>query len=186
MKTDVHLWLYIAEFFLEWEMFQTKVVEKIKTHILCSITFFFRKSCRLWYNVEKYCTAGQATDDDIIRRMRCACRITKATNTHSQYVIAFPLLQSSHERALVLRYTYIDCVVRVLHLRMVSSKALVTWTSTLSSHEQQKGQMLIKCFVHAWAVRKAVVCIDKYRVMCRITTLRSTTERIFDGCPIRL
>ena len=25
-------------------MFQTKVVEKIKTHILCSVTFFFRKS----------------------------------------------------------------------------------------------------------------------------------------------
>ena len=24
---------YLAQFFLEWEMFQTKVVEKIKTHI---------------------------------------------------------------------------------------------------------------------------------------------------------
>ena len=44
-------------------MFQTKVVEKIKTHILRSTTFF-RKSCRLWDNVEKYCTAGQATDDN--------------------------------------------------------------------------------------------------------------------------
>jgi len=29
------------------ELFQTKVVEKIKTYILCSITFF-RKSCRVW------------------------------------------------------------------------------------------------------------------------------------------
>ena len=28
------------EFCLEWEMFQTKVVDKIKTHILCSITLF--------------------------------------------------------------------------------------------------------------------------------------------------
>jgi len=33
-------------------MFQTKVVEKIKTHILCLLTFS-RKSCRLWDNVEK-------------------------------------------------------------------------------------------------------------------------------------
>jgi len=41
-------------------MFQTKVVEKIKTRILCSVTFFL-KSCRLWDNVEKYCRAGQAT-----------------------------------------------------------------------------------------------------------------------------
>jgi hypothetical protein len=34
MKTYVHLWYYLAEFFLEWEMFQTEVVERIKTHIL--------------------------------------------------------------------------------------------------------------------------------------------------------
>jgi hypothetical protein len=47
MKTNIHLWQYLAHFFLEWEMFQTKVVEKIKTHILCTVTFF-RKSCRLW------------------------------------------------------------------------------------------------------------------------------------------
>jgi len=45
-------------------MFQTKVVEKIKTHILCSVTFF-RKSCRLWEYVEKYCRAEQATDDNM-------------------------------------------------------------------------------------------------------------------------
>ena len=29
------------EFFLELEIFQTKVVEKIKTHILCSVTTVF-------------------------------------------------------------------------------------------------------------------------------------------------
>jgi len=48
-------------------MFQTKVVEKIKTRILCSVTFlfFFRKSCSLWYYVEKYCRASQATDDNM-------------------------------------------------------------------------------------------------------------------------
>jgi len=40
MKTNIHFWSYLAQFFLEWEMFQTKVVEKIKTHVLCSVTFF--------------------------------------------------------------------------------------------------------------------------------------------------
>jgi hypothetical protein len=51
--------------------------------------------------VEKYGTAGQATDDNIIRRMRFACWITKATDTHSEYVIliAFPPQQWLHERA---------------------------------------------------------------------------------------
>jgi len=34
-------WSYRIQLLLEWEMFQTKVVEKIKTHILCYITFFF-------------------------------------------------------------------------------------------------------------------------------------------------
>ena len=57
---------YLEQFFLEWEMFQTKFVQKIKTHILCSITFFFPpESCRLWDNVDIYCTAGHATDDNM-------------------------------------------------------------------------------------------------------------------------
>ena len=60
MKTDIHLWSYLAELFLEWEMFQTEVVEEIKLHILCTI-IVFRKLCRLWDNVGKYSRAGQAT-----------------------------------------------------------------------------------------------------------------------------
>jgi hypothetical protein len=42
--------------------------------------------------VEKYGRARQATDDNITRRMRFACWITKAADTYSQYVIltAFP------------------------------------------------------------------------------------------------
>jgi len=34
-------------------LFETENVEKIKTHILCSITYFPRKSCPLWDNVGK-------------------------------------------------------------------------------------------------------------------------------------
>jgi len=33
-------------------MFEMKVIDKIKTNILCSITFFW-KSHHLWCNVEK-------------------------------------------------------------------------------------------------------------------------------------
>jgi hypothetical protein len=43
-------------------MFQTKFVDTIKTHILCSVVLF-RKSCRLRVNVDKYCRSGQDTDD---------------------------------------------------------------------------------------------------------------------------
>jgi hypothetical protein len=48
---------------------------------------FFRKSCPLWDNMKKYCTAGGATDDNIIRRMRIACWLTKAKNTHLEYLL---------------------------------------------------------------------------------------------------
>jgi len=41
VKTTVHFLSSLTQFFLEWEMFETEAVEKIKTHILFSITFLF-------------------------------------------------------------------------------------------------------------------------------------------------
>jgi hypothetical protein len=51
----------------------------------------------------------------VIRRMRFACWITKATDTHAEYVIliSFPLQQWLYGRASVLGYTYIACIVVV-------------------------------------------------------------------------
>jgi hypothetical protein len=49
---------------------------------------------------ETFCTAGQATNDNIIRRLRFACWITKNTNILSEYVIqtAFPKQEWLRER----------------------------------------------------------------------------------------
>ena len=46
-----------------------------------------------------------------VYRLRIACWISKATNTRSECVIliALPLQQWLHERATLLRYTYIAC-----------------------------------------------------------------------------
>ena len=65
--------------------------------------------------MQKYCTDGQVTDDNIIRRMRTAYWITKATNTQSEYVIgiAVVLQKYLHERVSLLRYTYIACLVQM-------------------------------------------------------------------------
>ena len=72
--------------------------------------------------MEKYGTAGQATDDNIIRRMRFACWITKATDTHTHteylILIAFPRQQWLRERASVLRYAYNACLVSSLSGRL--------------------------------------------------------------------
>jgi hypothetical protein len=64
MKNNIHFWSYLAHFFLEWEMFQKELVEKIKTQILCLISVF-RKLCLLSDGVEKYCRVGKATDDNM-------------------------------------------------------------------------------------------------------------------------
>ena len=59
--------------------------------------------------MEKYRRAGQASNDNIIRRMHFSCTITKATDTYSECVTltAFPLQQWLQEHVLMLRYTYI-------------------------------------------------------------------------------
>jgi hypothetical protein len=64
MKTNQYVWSCVAHFFLEWEMLLTKTEQKIKTRILFSIIFFL-KIIPFWDNVEKYSTAGQATDDNM-------------------------------------------------------------------------------------------------------------------------
>ena len=58
-----------------------------RTTFLFLITSF-RKSCLLSDNLEKYGTASQATDGDIISRTaHFACWIIKATDTYSDYAI---------------------------------------------------------------------------------------------------
>jgi hypothetical protein len=63
--------------------------------------------------VEEYGRAREATDNNIIRRMRIAGWIPKATNTYTEYVIfiVFPLQQRLHLRASILRCT---CTLPVL------------------------------------------------------------------------
>jgi hypothetical protein len=73
--------------------------------------------------VEKYGTAGQATDDNIILRMRFAWRTAKSTDTHSEHVTlsAFPLQQWLRERASKYVYTYIACLVcQEIHTSLAS------------------------------------------------------------------
>jgi hypothetical protein len=87
-------------------MFHTKFAEKIKAHFVF-INLFFSKMCCLSDNVVKYCTAGQTTDDNMAHA-HCVL-----DNSGSEYVtlIALPLQQWIHERALMLRYTYIGWLV---------------------------------------------------------------------------
>jgi len=68
-------------------MFRTKVVEKIKTHILCSATFFLTSfENRVVYEKKWKIILERGMPQMRIWRTRIACWIPKATNTHTQTV----------------------------------------------------------------------------------------------------
>jgi hypothetical protein len=83
-------------FYVQWHFFENRVV--------CEIT---------WKNI-----AVRGRPRMTIWRMRVACWIPKATNTNSEYVILInvPLQQWLQEHALVLRYTYVASLVRILNV----------------------------------------------------------------------
>jgi hypothetical protein len=84
---------------------------------------FLRKSCRLWDNVEKYCTAEVTVDN-------MAHAHSMLDNAHSEYVIliTFPLQQQLQERSSMSRYTYLS-----LRYTYLSWDRIIPWLlSTVS------------------------------------------------------
>ena len=63
-------------------MFQTSCRENQNTHFVFSIFFPENRAIyEMWKNMR------QATDDNVIRRMRIACWIPQAIDMHSEYVL---------------------------------------------------------------------------------------------------
>jgi len=60
-------------------MFETKVVQKITTHVLM-FDLLFLKYHAVCENVEKYCTLGQATDDNMAHER---CTVDKSGCKHT-------------------------------------------------------------------------------------------------------
>jgi hypothetical protein len=96
---------------LRIRIFRRKFEEKIKVHVLRSISFFFfffffnRAAYEImWKNME------EPDRPKMTRHMRIACWITKATHTHththSEYVtlITFPRQQWLYEHTSMLRF----------------------------------------------------------------------------------
>jgi hypothetical protein len=112
-----YTFMIVCHWILRMRNVSDKIVDKIKTHILCSITFW--KSCHLWDNVEKYGWAGQATDE-VIQHEYFACWFTKATDIHSQYVIliGFPWQQWLHEHPSIL-CLYLHCLSYFLPIELL-------------------------------------------------------------------
>ena len=65
---------------LGWKTFQKKDVEKIKTHIFCSVIFFENRAV---YEIMRKIMVQPDRPQVTIWRMRIVCCITNATKTNS-------------------------------------------------------------------------------------------------------
>jgi len=75
----------------------------------------FHKLCHMWDTVQKYGTPGQTTVDNVLWCTCFAHWISKAVDTHPEYVIliAFPLQQSFANTP----YCYVICTLHFFFLR---------------------------------------------------------------------
>ena len=88
-KTYVHFLYSLAELFLKWEVLQGNVVEKIKTRVLCGITFPFENPAICEIMLKNIAELDRPLMT--IWRMRIECWTSKATNSHSMYVTLIAL-----------------------------------------------------------------------------------------------
>ena len=114
MITNVHIWSHATLFLLEWEMLQTKFIEKIKIHFVIINIFFYENRAIysiIWKNIVER-NRPQIT----IWRMRNVCWIPGATDTHSEYLtlIAFPPQQWLRESVPVLYLHCLSCLTFIL------------------------------------------------------------------------
>jgi len=74
--------------------------------------------------MELYGIARQITDDNRVGRMLFACCITKAIDTHSEYVllIAFPWQNCSHDRSPMFLYTTFSVLLLIAITGLRTSK----------------------------------------------------------------
>jgi hypothetical protein len=111
MKINIHFWSHLAQFFLQWEMFQIEVAEKIKTHMLCSVMVL--ENCAIyeiiWKNIVQ-----PGRPQVTIWCGHIMYWIPKAINTHSKYLILFFPCSNGCTNASV---CYITCTLPVLLLQ---------------------------------------------------------------------
>jgi hypothetical protein len=179
MKIDVYLREYLAEFFVEWETFRTRVVEKIQTLILCSTVFSPPKIVQFMrYCGKKKIRYTQTGHTWEYNTAHAHCMLERATDTHSEYVITipFPRQQWLRERASVLRYTYRAVLNRtVMQLSGNKSMSAVqsvsqSWCQFLvGSHSQISSKSVDKHCLdchEASSLTRGQVCTLSAHVIC--------------------
>ena len=118
------------------------------------------------------------------RPMPIACWVTKATGTYTEYVIiiAFPRQQWLYERTLMLRYTYIACLVCI-----VFSVCWICWARRSSldfipaSDKLKFHKLFFACY---WFDRR--VCVLRFCLLHRFCSHFFFEERFLYSCILPL
>jgi hypothetical protein len=161
----------------------------MKTHILCSITFF-RKTPRLWDNVEKCGGASVHKWRHNMAHTRCmldkqgymhtrACtrprvRVSIHACTHWQIcnTYCFSTATVIRERALVLRYTFIACLV---FLRFGSCGTRNRMLATVMNKFSSSCSFSLKCHVMyiltylVWSPERCVSVLVEFVRWCQLS-----------------
>jgi len=121
MKPTIYFWSYLAQFFLECEMFLTKVLEEIKTHFVFNNFFFFWKSClfeiiwKIWWgglgHRQQYCTFALHAG-----YLRLQKHTLMLCNTHSFF--HYKYTNGCKNAPQCYMYVYIACLVTYWRWRL--------------------------------------------------------------------
>ena len=127
MMTYAPLSSYLAQFFSELDILKEKVVDKIQTHILCSITHFFSEN-RAVYEIMWKNMVQRDRPQMAVWRMRIACWVTKATDTYSEYVIQNDTTDAWTHNTTIYIYIYMTVTANNYMLRpLAGHHQVVHW-----------------------------------------------------------
>ena len=138
LHKEICTFMKISHCILEWKICH-KICQKNQNTLY--VQYLFSKSCHIWDNVKNYCTAGQATDDNIIWSMCSEYWISKGTDTCSEY-------NGFANAPQCYIYEYIVCLLSILLHKILPEalsdgmtfvdNACVQWT-LLQQHQLHPG-----------------------------------------------
>ena len=149
MKNCAHLWWYLAGLFLEWEMFQLKVVEEIKAHVLFSIIFHENRTVyelmrkKIMWSLRSHFWRYNAV------QKRCGLHTGQVRqeyrHTHTQNTYCFPTT-TVVKRTLLNVTLYEHCLPCVIFVKVVFSNVQLLSTRLLHG----RNNCRFKAFAVIW------------------------------------
>ena len=138
MKTNIHFY-HTSLIYSQNEKYMRQNLQRKSKHTFVSNNLFFFLENRAFYEIMGKNIAERGRTQMTIWRMRIACWIRMATDTHSEYVIfiVFPLQQQLKENASMLRL-YVHCL---------SFFFMSAFLRSSTSHCFTSGNLSFACFL---------------------------------------